>query len=60
MRSSWRRKLRDRKSNGGEAWDLADDGEWTHRGVTEPEPRDVHRELMLGHSARTAEAATTA
>jgi polyphosphate kinase len=42
------------------AWELGEDGEWTHRELSDPEPRDVHRELMLGHSARAAEAATTA
>ena len=34
------------------AWELDPDGEWTHREVDPSEPRDVHRELMLGHSAR--------
>ncbi len=42
------------------AWELDSDGRWTHRKRSEPEPRDVHRELMLGHSRRAAEAATTA
>jgi polyphosphate kinase len=42
------------------AWELGDDGEWTHREPSGPEPRDVHAELMLGHAARAAEAATTA
>jgi polyphosphate kinase len=42
------------------AWELDTDGGWTHRAVSDPEPRDVHRELMLGHSARASEAATTA
>ena len=42
------------------AWELSSDGRWRHRVPSEPEPRDVHRELMLGHSRRAAEAATTA
>ena len=42
------------------AWELDSDGDWTHRRPSEPEPRDVHRELMLGHSRRAAEAAATA
>jgi polyphosphate kinase len=42
------------------AWELGPDGGWTHREPSEPDPRDVHRELMLGHSRRAAEAAATA
>jgi polyphosphate kinase len=42
------------------AWELDSDCHWRHRDVSGPEPRDVHRELMLGHSARAAEAASTA
>jgi polyphosphate kinase len=39
------------------AWDLAPDGAWTRidRNPDEPEPRDLQRELMLGHTARAAE-----
>src|SRR4051794_34179006 len=39
------------------AWDLGPDGTWTRpeRPADEPEPRDVQRELMLGHTARAAE-----
>jgi polyphosphate kinase len=38
-------------------WELRSDGSWERR---EPgdEPRAVHRELMIGHAARAAEAAT--
>jgi polyphosphate kinase len=42
------------------AWELGADGQWRHRFPSDPEPRDVHRELMLGHSRRAAEAAATA
>ena len=38
------------------AWDLCDDGTWKRR-EPGPEPRSVQRELMIGHSARAAEAA---
>jgi len=43
------------------AWELQPDGEWVrrvrdeHGGVGGPEPRDLQRELMLGHTARAAE-----
>ena len=39
------------------AWDLDADGTWTRaeRNPDEPEPRDLQRELMLGHTARAAE-----
>jgi polyphosphate kinase len=43
------------------AWELQPDGEWIRRkrtagsGVGGPEPRDLQRELMLGHTARAAE-----
>src|SRR4051812_12009547 len=39
------------------AWDLAPDGGWTRRvpDPDDPEPRDLQRELMLGHTARAAE-----
>ncbi|MEA2307452.1 MAG: polyphosphate kinase [Solirubrobacteraceae bacterium] len=36
------------------AWELGADGRWTRR-VPGPEPRNVQRELMLGHAARAAE-----
>jgi polyphosphate kinase len=39
------------------AWELQSDGAWTrreHHG-SNPEPRDLQRELMLGHQARAAE-----
>ena len=36
-------------------WDLRSDGSWERR-EPGPEPRSVHRELMIGHSARAAEA----
>ncbi|MGI8593450.1 MAG: polyphosphate kinase 1 [Solirubrobacteraceae bacterium] len=42
------------------AWELDSEGGWTHREPSENEPRDVQRELMLGHSRRAAEAAETA
>jgi polyphosphate kinase len=38
------------------AWELLQDGDW-HRREPGPEPRSVQRELMIGHSARAAEAA---
>ncbi|MBX5441047.1 MAG: polyphosphate kinase 1 [Solirubrobacteraceae bacterium] len=37
------------------AWELAPDGTWTRRTPVGPEPRNVQRELMLGHAARAAE-----
>lgn len=43
------------------AWELDADGGWTRRtpggegGEGGPEPRDLQRELMLGHTARAAE-----
>ncbi|WP_051222689.1 polyphosphate kinase 1 [Conexibacter woesei] len=39
------------------AWDLDTEGTWTRavRDPDEPEPRDLQRELMLGHTARAAE-----
>jgi polyphosphate kinase len=39
------------------AWDLGPDGTWTRceRNAESPEPRDLQRELMLGHTARAAE-----
>jgi polyphosphate kinase len=36
-------------------WELAADGTWTRRTPQGPEPRNVQRELMLGHAARAAE-----
>jgi polyphosphate kinase len=39
------------------AWDLQSDRTWVRRTPSEPEPRSVQRELMLGHAARAAEAA---
>ncbi len=42
------------------AWELDAEGNWTHREPSESEPRDIHRELMLGHDRRAAEAAATA
>ncbi len=41
------------------AWELAQDGVWSHRSTQGPEPRSVQRELMLGHGARAAEGAPT-
>jgi polyphosphate kinase len=39
------------------AWELQSDGTWTRRehDGSNPEPRDLQRELMLGHQARAAE-----
>ncbi len=39
------------------AWDLRPDGSWERRTPDPDEPRDVHRELMLGHAARARETA---
>jgi polyphosphate kinase len=39
------------------AWELQPDRTWLRRVPSEPEPRSVQRELMLGHAARAAEAA---
>jgi polyphosphate kinase len=39
------------------AWDLQPNRTWVRRTPSEPEPRSVQRELMLGHAARAAEAA---
>jgi polyphosphate kinase len=36
-------------------WELDADGTWTRRTPQGPEPRNVQRELMLGHAARAAE-----
>jgi polyphosphate kinase len=36
------------------AWELGADGTWTRR-TAGPQPRSVHRELMLGHAARARE-----
>jgi polyphosphate kinase len=38
------------------SWDLQSDGTWIRRTPQGPEPRNVQRELMLGHAARAAEA----
>ncbi|HWH92366.1 MAG TPA: polyphosphate kinase 1 [Baekduia sp.] len=39
------------------AWELGPDGSWTRRipDLSEPERRDLQRELILGHTARAAE-----
>jgi polyphosphate kinase len=42
------------------AWELNADGSYTRRTPAGPEPRSVQRELMTGHAARAAEAATAA
>ena len=42
------------------AWDLGPDGVWRRLGPSGPEPRSVQRELMVGHTARAAEAASSA
>ena len=42
------------------AWDLQPDGSWRRRAPRGPEPRNVQRELMVGHSARAAEGAAPA
>src|SRR3712207_1746499 len=41
------------------AWELASDGTRTRRTPQGDEPRNVQRELMLGHAARAAEAPQT-
>jgi polyphosphate kinase len=41
------------------AWELRADGTWERR-TPGDEPRSVHRELMIGHSARAAEAVSNA
>jgi polyphosphate kinase len=38
-----------------DAWELHSDGTWVRREHQGPEPRSVHRELMLGHAARATE-----
>jgi polyphosphate kinase len=40
------------------AWDLSGEGHWTRRTPSGPEPRNVQRELMLGHQARASESLT--
>jgi len=40
------------------AWELESDNTWHRRTQQGPEPRSVQRELMIGHAARAAEAAT--
>jgi polyphosphate kinase len=42
------------------AWELQSDHTWVRRTPSEPEPRSVQRELMLGHAARAAEAGQSA
>jgi polyphosphate kinase len=42
------------------AWELGGDGGYIRRTPAGPEPRSVQRELMTGHAARAAEAATAA
>ena len=37
------------------AWELGQDGTWTRREPSGPEPRSVHREMMAGHAARSLE-----
>jgi polyphosphate kinase len=39
------------------AWELDQDGTWTRRTPTGPEPRSVQRELITGHAARAPESA---
>src|SRR5688572_28959064 len=41
------------------SWELRSDGSWERRKPGE-EPRSVHRELMVGHASRAAEAAAGA
>jgi polyphosphate kinase len=38
------------------AWELQPDRSWVRRTPSEPDPRSVQRELMLGHAARATEA----
>jgi hypothetical protein len=42
------------------AWRLGPDGNWTRitADPDRPEPRSVHREMMVGHIARAAETTT--
>jgi polyphosphate kinase len=42
------------------AWELRADGSWERHEAAGPEPRSVQRELMLGHTARAAEAGSPA
>jgi polyphosphate kinase len=42
------------------AWELSEDGGWTRRTPGDGPARDVQRELMERHAARSAEAATAA
>jgi polyphosphate kinase len=42
------------------AWELGEDGEWSHATPAGPEPRSVQRELMRAHAAQAAEAAASA
>jgi polyphosphate kinase len=37
------------------SWELQSDGTWVRRHPEGPEPHDLQRELMLGHTARAAE-----
>jgi polyphosphate kinase len=41
------------------SWELQRDGTWVRRRPEGPEPRDLQRELMLGHTARAAERETS-
>jgi polyphosphate kinase len=42
------------------AWELREDGTWARHEAAAPEPRSVQRELMVGHTARAAEASSAA
>jgi polyphosphate kinase len=42
------------------AWELGEDGEWSHATPAGTEPRSVQRELMRAHAAQAAEAAASA
>jgi polyphosphate kinase len=42
------------------SWDLGPDGSWSRHEPAGPEPRSVHREMMLGHAARAAEPSSAA
>ena len=41
-------------------WELDQDGTWTRRTPSGPEPRSVQRELIIGHAARAPEASAGA
>jgi len=51
------RAARKRLADDTNSWDLPPDRSWVRRTPDPAEPRNVHRELMVGHAARAKEIA---